>query len=293
MMTQAHSTALGRIRAIPGRFTRRGARESYHARASMTAHVRRARHGIVGVASRRAPRCVARPVAGASRLQSPAVIFACPTAARRCETSRGDGVASSLPRARAPRASPASIARPAPRSAPRLRPATARRGGAVRARAFGEGIATVTWPLVQPTDPWGVWAAILCASSFGLWGNKQRWGARVGGARASLSTLLALFLSNVGACADGGAPRTRTEHRSCPSRFRARCSPPTSRASSRARGECCGVSSSEAWAPSWAPSWYVRREARTNLRLADVMAEITQVLRELILSTHRVPPSRP
>ena len=42
-----------------------------------------------------------------------------------------------------------------------------------------------------------MWAAILCASSFGLWGNKQRWGARVGGA-SLLSTLLALFLSNVG-----------------------------------------------------------------------------------------------
>ena len=53
------------------------------------------------------------------------------------------------------------------------------------------------WPLVQPGDHWGVWAAILAASSFGLWGNKQRWGAKVGGA-SLLSTLLALVLANVG-----------------------------------------------------------------------------------------------
>lgn len=151
----------------------------------------------VAVASRASTRRANGAVA--SRRAIPrAVAFACPTAARRCETSRGTASASSLPPARAPRAFPASIARPAPRSAPRLTPRDApARGDAVRARAFGEGLATVTWPLVQPTDPWGVWAAILCASSFGLWGNKQRWGARVGGA-SLLSTLLALFLSNVG-----------------------------------------------------------------------------------------------
>ena len=64
-------------------------------------------------------------------------------------------------------------------------------------RALGEGLATLDWPLVQPGDHWGVWAAILAASSFGLWGNKQRWGAKVGGA-SLLSTLLALVLANVG-----------------------------------------------------------------------------------------------
>ena len=64
-------------------------------------------------------------------------------------------------------------------------------------RALGAGLATLDWPLVQPGDHWGVWAAILAASSFGLWGNKQRWGAKVGGA-SLLSTLLALVLANVG-----------------------------------------------------------------------------------------------
>lgn len=42
-----------------------------------------------------------------------------------------------------------------------------------------------------------MWAAILCASSFGLWGNRQTWGAAMGGA-SLLSTLMALLLSNVG-----------------------------------------------------------------------------------------------
>jgi len=62
---------------------------------------------------------------------------------------------------------------------------------------FGEGLATIAWPLVQPTHHWAVWAAIFCAGTFGLWGNKQRWGARVGGA-SLLSALFALVLSNLG-----------------------------------------------------------------------------------------------
>ena len=55
----------------------------------------------------------------------------------------------------------------------------------------GEGLATISWPLVSASNAWGVWAAIFCASTFGLWGNKQRWGAKVGGA-SLLSALFAL-----------------------------------------------------------------------------------------------------
>ena len=61
----------------------------------------------------------------------------------------------------------------------------------------GEGLATISWPLVSASNAWGVWAAIFCASTFGLWGNKQRWGAKVGGA-SLLSALFALALSNFG-----------------------------------------------------------------------------------------------
>jgi len=31
------------------------------------------------------------------------------------------------------------------------------------------GFAGIAAPLIAPTDHWGIWAAILCASSFGLW----------------------------------------------------------------------------------------------------------------------------
>ena len=61
----------------------------------------------------------------------------------------------------------------------------------------GEGLATISWPLVSASNAWGVWAAIFCAGTFGLWGNKQRWGAKVGGA-SLLSALGALALSNLG-----------------------------------------------------------------------------------------------
>ena len=67
-------------------------------------------------------------------------------------------------------------------------------------RAFfgvGEGLATIAWPLIQPSNAWGTWAAIFSAGTFGLWGNKQRWGAKLGGA-SLISALLALALSNFG-----------------------------------------------------------------------------------------------
>jgi hypothetical protein len=39
------------------------------------------------------------------------------------------------------------------------------RGASLRTRGFAGLVA----PLIAPTDQWGMWAAILCASSFGLW----------------------------------------------------------------------------------------------------------------------------
>lgn len=79
------------------------------------------------------------------------------------------------------------------------RDASSARGPAPPRAIFGvgEGLATIAWPLVQPSNAWGVWAAIFCASTFGLWGNKQRWGAKLGGA-SLLSALFALALSNFG-----------------------------------------------------------------------------------------------
>lgn len=72
------------------------------------------------------------------------------------------------------------------------------RGASLRTPAAGPSLAAgLAAPLISPTDQWGMWAAILCASSFGLWGDKQKWGAAMGGS-SLLSTLMALFLSNVG-----------------------------------------------------------------------------------------------
>ena len=95
------------------------------------------------------------------------------------------------------RLTPARL-RVAPSTSPR-RDATSARGPAPPRAIFGvgEGLATIAWPLVQPSNAWGVWAAIFCASTFGLWGNKQRWGAKLGGA-SLLSALFALALSNFG-----------------------------------------------------------------------------------------------
>ena len=95
------------------------------------------------------------------------------------------------------RLTPARL-RVAPSTSPR-RDATSTRGPAPPRAIFGvgEGLATIAWPLVQPSNAWGVWAAIFCASTFGLWGNKQRWGAKLGGA-SLLSALFALALSNFG-----------------------------------------------------------------------------------------------
>ena len=73
----------------------------------------------------------------------------------------------------------------------------ARRGDSARCDVFGAGLAHVAWPLVQPTDQFGMWAAMLAASSFGLWGAKQRWGSKLGGAPL-ISTLCALVLANTG-----------------------------------------------------------------------------------------------
>lgn len=52
-------------------------------------------------------------------------------------------------------------------------------------------------PLIAPTDQWGVWAALFCAGSFGMWGGTQKWGAAIGGPPL-LATLAALLLSNLG-----------------------------------------------------------------------------------------------
>lgn len=152
-----------------------------------------------GVAPRAATRRATGAVASRRGIPRAVALAAAPTACWRSASSAAVASAagaSSRARARLPGASPAPIARPAPCTAPRPAPRPALRERTAP-RAFGEGLATVTWPLIQPTDQWGMWAAILCASSFGLWGNKQRWGARVGGA-SLLSTLLALFLSNIG-----------------------------------------------------------------------------------------------
>ena len=102
-----------------------------------------------------------------------------------------------------PRARPAlDRAEPlAPPRAPELRrrPHASPRGPPPPRAVFGvgEGLATIAWPLVQPSNAWGVWAAIFSAGTFGLWGNKQRWGAKLGGA-SLISALLALALSNFG-----------------------------------------------------------------------------------------------
>ena len=74
---------------------------------------------------------------------------------------------------------------------------TKRRGDAMRTNVIGAGLASLNWPLIQPTDNFGVWAVMLAASSFGLWGAKQRWGSKLGGAPL-LSTLFALVLANTG-----------------------------------------------------------------------------------------------
>lgn len=101
-----------------------------------------------------------------------------------------------------------NTAKAAPRIAPGRRVTQINRQTTHRPRAFlgvGEGLSTLAWPLVQPNHHWAVWAAILCASTFGLWGNKQRWGARVGGA-SLLSTLFALVLANTGMYGLGAFP---------------------------------------------------------------------------------------
>ena len=117
-------------------------------------------------------------------------------ASARVAASFGETRACPLDRADDARATPARL-RVAPSTSPR-RDAPSRGPAPPRAIfGVGEGLATIAWPLVQPSNVWGVWAAIFCASTFGLWGNKQRWGAKVGGA-SLLSALFALALSNFG-----------------------------------------------------------------------------------------------
>ena len=117
-------------------------------------------------------------------------------ASARVAASFGETRARPLDRADDARATPARL-RVAPSTSPR-RDAPSRGPAPPRAIfGVGEGLATIAWPLVQPSNVWGVWAAIFCASTFGLWGNKQRWGAKVGGA-SLLSALFALALSNFG-----------------------------------------------------------------------------------------------
>ena len=117
-------------------------------------------------------------------------------ASARVAASFGETRARPLDRADDARATPARL-RVAPSTSPRSDAPS--RGPAPPRAIFGvgEGLATIAWPLVQPSNVWGVWAAIFCASTFGLWGNKQRWGAKVGGA-SLLSALFALALSNFG-----------------------------------------------------------------------------------------------
>ena len=126
--------------------------------------------------------------------------------ARRAKSPVSRGVVASARVAASfgePRARPAlDRAEPlAPLRAPELRrrPHASPRGPPPPRAVFGvgEGLATIAWPLVQPSNAWGVWAAIFSAGTFGLWGNKQRWGAKLGGA-SLISALLALALSNFG-----------------------------------------------------------------------------------------------
>ena len=126
--------------------------------------------------------------------------------ARRAKSPVSRGVVASARVAASfgePRARPAldraePLARPRP-SELRRRPHASPRGPPPPRAVFGvgEGLATIAWPLVQPSNAWGTWAAIFSAGTFGLWGNKQRWGAKLGGA-SLISALLALALSNFG-----------------------------------------------------------------------------------------------
>ena len=185
--TQAASAASGRIRAIPGRFARRGARAS---------HTNPARASMMPTSVARVTDIVPR-VAFASRASTRRANGA--VASRRAHASRGGfrlpngrSAVRNVPRdgvrvVPSPRARPSRVPRVdrPPRTPLRTPPYAPRRARARRRRPRARvrrGPRDRHLALVQPTDPWGVWAAILCASSFGLWGNKQRWGARVGGA---------------------------------------------------------------------------------------------------------------
>ena len=126
--------------------------------------------------------------------------------ARRAKSPVSRGVVASARVAASfgePRARPAldraePLAPPRPSERRRRPPATPRGPPPPRAVfGVGEGLATIAWPLVQPSNAWGTWAAIFSAGTFGLWGNKQRWGAKLGGA-SLISALLALALSNFG-----------------------------------------------------------------------------------------------
>ena len=186
------------------RVLRRRAHTSAPRHRSDVRTARNARHDAVAHAGR--VRACRRRAAG-ERPRARVDIMPAPVSSRDGR-NRPSREASSPPRASprrsgnpapAPRSTARNPSRPPalPSSAPAPRPPRGPPPPRARSSAVGEGLATIAWPLVQPSNAWGDGAAIFSAGTFGLWGNKQRWGAKLGGA-SLISALLALALSNFG-----------------------------------------------------------------------------------------------
>ncbi|CAK7338851.1 unnamed protein product [Dovyalis caffra] len=54
----------------------------------------------------------------------------------------------------------------------------------------------LTFPLISPTDPWGMWTALFATGAFGIWSERTKIGSALSG--ALVSTLVGLAASNLG-----------------------------------------------------------------------------------------------
>lgn len=54
----------------------------------------------------------------------------------------------------------------------------------------------LNFPLISPTDPWGMWTALFATGAFGIWSERTKIGSALSG--ALVSTLVGLAASNLG-----------------------------------------------------------------------------------------------
>ena len=65
-------------------------------------------------------------------------------------------------------------------------------------------LAALPVPLIQASNVWGTWTALLASAAVGMWAEKHtQWGAQLSG--PLVSTLAALLLANIGVLSNDSA----------------------------------------------------------------------------------------